>query len=623
MCGILGVIGYNNAEGQFLKVLSTLKHRGPNDMGVTEELIGSKVLLGHCRLSIIDLSPLGHQPMYNTTNNYCIVYNGEVYNFRELRRELESKGFQFKSKTDTEVVLYAYIAWGEDFVEKLDGIFSLAILDKPQKKLILARDRVGVKPLYYTLSPGFIFSSEVKPILQMLPCKPTLRFDILHEYFALNWIMEPDTIFEGIYKVPSGGLLTYNLQDGSVNIERYWSPEKSIRNNKEMLDWEVLEDKLERSVAAQMVSDVPLGVYLSGGIDSSLLALYAGKPGQEPINSLTVSFNTGDLKTSGMDDDAYYAGELIKSLPFIQGHFVNLGIQGLEEYERLISFIEEPLSDPAIVPAYLLAKAAKEQGITVMLSGMGGDELFGGYPRYRLAYIPKHLGRLASSLFHLSDGFMRKPRLSRDVQRAKGFFSGKFPISYLNLIGYFTEEEISRFVGEESWKLSFKEKLANVYNSCKLEIFQKMQFIDFVGFLASHNLLYVDKASMAASVEVRVPLLSNELLDYTLQLEARELVNGFKLKRPLKILAAKRLPSSIVRRTKTGFMMPISGWFRQQAVLRRLKELMHETGLIRLIGEDSVQSYITLHLDETVDTSMKLFNLYTLACWAKNFGYMF
>ena len=601
-----------------------MQHRGPDDAGVVEEAVGRRILLGHRRLSIIDLSSLGHQPMYDATNNYCIVYNGEVYNFQELRQELESAGFRFRSRSDTEVVLYAYIAWGEEFVERLDGIFALAILDKPRKRLVLARDRVGTKPLYYALSPDFVFASEIKPILQILPQKPALRYDLLHEYFALNWIMEPDTIFEGIHKVPSGSILTYDLADGVATIRPYWSPEMSLQKDGGRLDLDVLEDKLERSVSGQLISDIPLGVYLSGGIDSSLVAYYSGKAGQDSLNTLTASFGSGDLRASGVADDSYYAGRLVEDLPKLSGHLVKLDVQGLHEYERLISHIEEPVSDSAVVPAFLLARAAKEKGITVMLSGMGGDELFGGYRRYRLTRLPRTLGALLSSLLlPLSGGPRRRPKLRRDLQRARGFFRGELPASYVHLVGYFAEHEISRFVGGEGWRSRFSDKLSKVCSLDGLGAFRKMQLLDFVGFLSSHNLLYVDKASMAASVEVRVPLLSNRLLDYVLQLRAEELATIFELKRPLRALAAKRLPSYIVRRPKAGFLMPINAWFRQEPVLCRLREVVHDTRLSHLVGEKTIRTYISWHLDNTIDTSMKLFNLYTLACWAATFGYTF
>src|SRR6185312_301567 len=388
MCGIAGLVNCPNDDR--LAVMTELQaHRGPDDQGVCyfpEERVG----LGHRRLSIIDLSAAGHQPMANDDESIWIVFNGEIYNFNELREELEKRGARFKSKTDTEVIIKLYERDGVEAIKRLNGMFAFAILDRRRQKLVLARDHFGIKPLYYFHDKGKLaFGSEIKAILASGIYSPDLNWQSLHDYLTYLYVPCPNTIFKGIMQVPPAHVLELDLKTNEQRLSRYWSlPGKEANGNGKGHDYEEAKSKLREllsdSVNRQMIADVPLGVFLSGGVDSPILTGLMAQASRQPVKTFTVVFQGKNVDFYNEQDQVRIAAERFST----EHHELPVDISRPVEMLSLIDHFDQPFGNPTFYLMYLISKAART-GVTVALCGAGGDELFAGYPRYQAIGLAK------------------------------------------------------------------------------------------------------------------------------------------------------------------------------------------------------------------------------------------
>ncbi|MFZ5987401.1 MAG: asparagine synthase (glutamine-hydrolyzing), partial [Bacillota bacterium] len=489
MCGIAGYFTKDNINNSIIaeEMIDCMRHRGPDAQGY--EVIESNennLVLAHTRLSIQDLSPLGNQPFINKDKDVFLVFNGEIYNFQDLRKQLILKGYRFTSSSDTEVLLYSYIEWGEDLTNHIKGDFAFCIVDKRINKLLLYRDPLGVKPVYYLLSgDSFVFSSEIKAILRFPGVKKEINKDVLAEYLINGWVYEPDTMFKDIKKLEAGHFIKLNLGDRTFEKIKYFD----ISSKDSETDLDKLIDK---ALKYQTISDAPLGLYLSGGVDSSVIAAKVKKTGR--IFTLTASMKEDELSYEGFEDDLKYAKEVVNQYENLDLQIVELDYSMIDYYKKLVYYIEEPIADPAIVPAYLLAKKARDKGFKVMLSGMGADELFGGYSRY-LAYskissivLGRQIAFIVKTFSKFGQYLLRKGKflkLFRDLERISNALSKKFPLNYIYLMSYCSEKEVLDLVGSDSVNKFYK-KAAGFSELKNLTELQKISYIDLKGFLASH-----------------------------------------------------------------------------------------------------------------------------------------
>jgi len=633
MCGICGILGFDD-EPLIRRMTDIVAHRGPDDSGIyfSEE---DKVGFGHRRLSIIDLSNAGHQPMSNSDKTIWITFNGEIFNFQDIRKELEAKGYRFRSNSDTEVIIYAYQEWGIGCLDKLNGQFAFGIWDAMKKQLFLARDRLGIKPLYYISVDGkFMFASEIKSLLESDIIKREIDLEALHCYLTFLWSPDPITMFKGIYKLPPGHYLL--LKDGKITIQQYWDLKFEESDNYSEKYWEgkILE-ALTKATELQMISDVPLGAFLSGGIDSStILALMHRITGKQVI-TYTVGFKREDLAYDIIPDDVQYARK-VAPLFDTEYHEIMLEPEVVDLLPKLVWHLDEPVADGAVITTYLICKGSREK-LTVLLSGMGGDEVFGGYPRY--------LAMKLAQYYNAIPGFLRERLLQRIVGHLPGAKPGKFTSlfrntkklvksaslpfrqRYLGFGTYFTDTEKQQLYSDE---LKAATQHLNAYQR-HLAYFEKvkdehplnqMMYIDIKTFLPCLNLTYTDKASMAASAEVRVPFLDHEFVELTAKIPAELKLHGWTRKYIFKkaMAADGKLPKEIVWRKKAGFGAPVRAW-----VMKDLNEMIHD-----LLSEENikrrgffdyreVKRIIEENQSGQEDNHLKIWQLLTLELWQRTF----
>lgn len=630
MCGICGVVGA--ADEPLLKnMLAAIAHRGPDDEGIylADAASGSRVGLGHRRLAIIDVSPAGHEPMSDAAGEIWLTYNGEIYNFKEIRAELLKRGIQFKSESDAEVIIYAYREWGLNALTLLNGIFAFAIWDGRTKELVLARDRLGVKPLYYADTPaGFAFASEIKALLTIPDVRREVDVEALHQYLTFLWTPDPKTIFQGIEKLPPGHFLIY--KGGRAEVRQYWDLEFNEDDSLSEPEWvERVREQVERSVRYQMISDVPLGAFLSGGLDSSsIVALMCGMTG-ERVTTYTFGFTSEDLRYDILEDDVKYAREIGAKLgvDYNEDFFQP---QVLELLPKLVYHLDEPVADPAVITSYLICKAARDK-LTVLLSGMGGDEVFAGYPR--------HIAVKLAEAYNAIPQFISKPLVAAMPASVPGRFNALFrntkklarsaalPLRerYLGFGTYFTEAEkrdlYSPAMREATADFDAYSAHQRYFDKVADEDFiNQMLYVDLKTFLPCLNLTYTDKTSMASSMEVRVPLLDHELVELAARIPARLKIKGLTRKYILKKAAEEWLPRNIIYRKKAGFSAPLRAWLQKD--LRDLVEdLLSQKNIEKRGYFDyrAVRRLIDDNLAGREDNNLKVFQLLMLELWHRQF----
>jgi asparagine synthase (glutamine-hydrolysing) len=614
MCGICGVAGGDPADGRDLvhRMCAAMVHRGPDDEGIVQ-LDG--VALGMRRLSIIDVEG-GHQPMHNEDSTVWVVQNGEIYNHIELRKLLGAAGHTFNTQSDTEVLVHGYEEWGQELVQRLNGMFAFAIHDRRRASVFLARDRIGIKPLHYAIDGDrLVFASELKALLR----DPALRKGIdpaaLDDYLAYEFVPSPGSIVRGIKKLEPGHTLTWSVAESTHKLRRYWSPQLNLddadgRGIEE--ECEKLRAVLRESVRKELISDVPLGVFLSGGIDSSAVAATMTQLGGE-VKSFSVGFADRSF------DESAHARLVAKHLG-TEHHELTLepGML-LDLVPRLPDLLDEPLGDASIIPTYLLSEFTRRH-VKVALGGDGGDELFAGYPTlqaHRLAGYYLKAPRLLRE--GLVEPVVRRLPVSRGNLsfdfRAKRFVSGA---------RYQTAERHQRWMGSfdraERTALLGRDARPQDRDVADGDPLNQVLLLDMRLYLENDILVKLDRASMMASLEGRVPLLNNDFVEYATNLPLNMKLRGLRSKFLLKRAVRGILPDSILNRPKKGFGIPVAHWFRGPLKEQMLSVLSPErVAREGFFDPGAVRRLIDDHLDGRRDNRKQLWTLFAFELWHEGY----
>lgn len=623
MCGILGLINIGSKES-LCKGLSVMEHRGPDDEGILW-FEDSNSGIGNRRLAILDITSEGHQPMVNFNGNLSITFNGEIYNYNELRNHLEKEGFSFHSKTDTEVVLYAFEKWGIKCLDKFNGMFAFAIWNNTKRELFLARDRIGIKPLYYWYENNkLIFASEIKAILATKLIKVEPDYEAL--YNPTRYLISPYTGFKDIYKLEPGTYILF--KNFGFTKKKYWNiklNEKNINLNDAILTLDLL---LTDAVKKQMIADVPIGILLSGGVDSSLISVLASRNTTKKLHSFTIKYNEKDQKIEKLSRDDYYSKLIADGLDFSHTE-IELNTKIIELFPKVIYHLDEPLADPAAINTFLISKIAQEKGIKVLLNGMGGDEIFGGYR--------KHLASLLADIYIKYSPKIVRKIIFQFVQKLpehsgpSGYKKVRWLKRFLNLSLYNQFERIligDLSLSKEIFSEIYTRDYHNTYYYTYLQkIFDvdvnyltKMCLVDTNIFLPEHNLTYLDKATMMASVEGRPPLTDHRIVEFMFSLEPNFRIKFLTQKYLLKKVAEKYLPKEVVYRPKAPFAVPLRSWIKDD-LQEFIKDILlgKETKERGLYNIDAVNRIIEDNNTGKSDNSLIIWQLLTVEMWFRTF----
>jgi asparagine synthase (glutamine-hydrolysing) len=638
MCGITGYLFNQNAvpsTSALFSAMLTLTHRGPDDIGHFEDRVFG-VSLGHTRLSILDLSPFGHQPMESNGGKVVLVFNGEIYNFRELRAKLESEGHTFRGHSDTEVLLHLYLdckAREGDLAEmlrRLNGIFAFAIWDADRGALLLVRDALGVKPLYFIESEGrFAFASEIKAFMSLVPTLVELDAASIQRYLSFLWCPGEGTPFQGVHKLGPGEAMW--VREGRVEERFTWYKLPVFQTRSVLLSEAEATlgtvDHLRQAVYRQMIADVPVGAFLSGGLDSSSVVAFAHERNAE-IQCFTIE-SAGGVE-EGITDDLPYAKLVAEHLK-VPLEVVRIDSTRMaQDLENMVAQLDEPLADPAPLNVLYISRLAREHGIKVMLSGAGGDDLFTGYSRH-LALMMEHywiwLPRKVRSR-------MENWSLNLDSRRAFGrrlrkLLNGAALDGDARLVNYFLwahrndlkalyTPAFRAALGDAVAETPMLDFLAGLPST--VEPLERMLALEQRFFLTDHNLTYTDKMSMAVGVEVRVPFLDLDLVEFAYRIPSRFKQHGADGKWVLKKAMEPYLPHEVIYRPKSGFGAPIRRWMRVE-LREMLSEILGEASLHRrgLFDPLAVQRLIAANDSGKVDASYTLLSLLCVELWCRRF----
>jgi asparagine synthase (glutamine-hydrolysing) len=625
MCGICGKLNFHRQEPVdpvlLRQMMDLIRHRGPDESG---EYLSGPVGLGHRRLSILDLNT-GGQPMSNEDSTIWVVYNGEIYNFRELRADLEKRGHRFKSTTDTEVIVHLYEELGDQCVKRLQGMFAFALWDKRLQSLLLARDRVGVKPLYYAnTGKALIFASELKSLLADPIVDRRVNPRVIDRFLTYYYVPGNETLFEGISKLDPGYYLT--VQNGQISIRQYWdlgfdaSPHKQSYADAV----ETLRELLCRTVRYHMISDVPVGVLLSGGVDSTGVLSYAVQQTDKPIHTFTMGFSGAKF-----DDERPYARLASEKFGTVH-HEISLAADDFCEFlPKYVWHMEEPVCEPPAVALFFVSHLARQSSVKVLLSGEGGDEAFGGYQTYRNYLMLEKL----KSVFGPAKGLLR---LGFQALQLMGW---KRVGHYTDLVDpplsqYYLSRTASPFTSfnklkPEFYSQEFRPSLRSEVSDTPTRLLHervkdqpllnRMLYLDTKTWLSDDLLLKADKMTMATSVELRVPLLDFQILEFAASLPPAYKVSGLKLKRILKAALDQSVPQEIINRKKTGFPVPYDEWMRKE-----MKDFVFDTilGTNAASGvyfcKQEVSKLLQAH-QQGENYSKEVFSLLVFELWHRRF----
>jgi asparagine synthase (glutamine-hydrolysing) len=634
MCGICGVVGETDRD-HVERMLARIAHRGPDDEGIylsPASPAGSRAALGHRRLSIIDLSAAGHQPMTDASGRFWLTYNGEIYNFREIRDELRSRGHELVSDCDTEVILYAYREWGADCLARFNGMFAFAIWDAERRELFAARDRLGIKPFYWTVlaNGSFAFASEIKAFLDLPGFEAALDLEALNHYLTFLWVPDPKTAFRRVQKLAPGHFLRYREGDAAPRVEEYWDVRFDVDTRTSEAEWrERLLEGLELAVQRRLIADVPLGAFLSGGVDSSLIVALMTARMERRVRTYTIGFRDEDMGHDIQEDDVAYARE-VAALFETESSVRVLEPDVMDLLPRLVYAMDEPVADPAIVTSYLICREARET-LTVLLSGMGGDELFAGYPRHKAMRIAAYYNALPSALTRPVVERLPASRpgpLNAPLRNLKKLAkSAALPWSerYLGFGTYFTDDEKRRLYAPETREAvsgfdAYSEHRRHLARVADEHPLNQLLYLDLKTFLPCLNLTYTDKTSMAVALEARVPFLDHEFVALAGRVPAELKLRRLESKYLLKRAAETHLPTRIVRRKKAGFRAPVRAWLAKE--LRPLvEEYLSAERVARrgLFDRAEVRRVVDENLSGREDNSLKVYQLLTLELWCERF----
>jgi asparagine synthase (glutamine-hydrolysing) len=650
MCGICGVFNYGNSSQTFdesllVRMSDTIKHRGPDDSG-TFVSPDHRVGFGFRRLSIVDLSPAGHQPMFTPDRSVCIVFNGEIYNHQVLRKELVAKGYRYRSRSDTETILYAYQEYGLNFVHKLLGMFSIALWDEQKKRLVLVRDRIGIKPLYYTVVDGqVIFGSEIKAILQHGSVSREPDPQALDAYLTFLISPAPLTLFKNIRKLEPGHFMVVG-QDGSIRKEQYWDPvplgdqptidvdgspvssapliHEGVRMTEESCI-STIRSLLKQSIKDRMMSDVPFGVFLSGGIDSSTNVALMAELMDRPVDTFSVGFK--DLEKY---NEMAYARQIAQQFKTNHHEVMIDQSMAFDFLPGLIYHQDEPLADPVCLPLYFVSKLARDNGTIVVQVGEGSDEQFAGYNsmlreiRFYRTFWKAYLGlpRLAKSAiykmaeiyFKKTQGYLALDYIRKGLEGEELFWGGAVN---------FTETHKRRMIdGGSRVEDPLPQALAKQWHDEILrrdpsaDYLKRMIYIEFKSRLPELLLMRVDKVSMATSIEARVPFLDHRMVEYSMTIPQEFKIKNGETKYILKKAVEGIIPENIIYRRKQGFAAPVSEWLRKEwfgfAESRILGSTLVRQGTLR---PDFIKTMLRSHKEHKIDAGQNIWNLLNLTLW--------
>lgn len=629
MCGICGLFDLNKAVdvNLLMRMGESLRHRGPDDENFyTDSTVG----LGHSRLSIIDVDA-GRQPIFNEDGSLAIVFNGEIYNFNQLRQELTASGHAFSTRSDTEVIVHLYEEYGYGCLDRLEGMFAFAIWDCRKKELFLARDRFGIKPLVYYYDGGrFVFSSEIKSILRDSQVPEDLNYSAFHDYLTFNYIPAPGTIYRNIMKLEPGHFLTVKAGDGNMSLRkhRYYdvADTASSNHNGAGIGFEEagarLRSALEESVRSHMISDVPIGAFLSGGIDSSIIVGLMSRLSGKPVKTFSIGFDGHDL----FDETAY--ARQVSEFNNTEHHEFKLNhVDMLGIIPEVLDNLDEPFSDWSIFPTYMVSRETGRH-VKVALSGDGADEVFGGYRKHLGEYLAKYYMKVPKQLRHGTiEPLLRILPDSHDsltleyLRRMKKFVSGISDTQaerHFKWMEIFTEdmkrELLSSYDGcNGNNPLHTIEELCGRYNGDALN---RTLYTDLMFCLPNDMLAKVDSMSMLNSLEVRVPFLDRALVELAFSMDGKLKLNGLKRKYILVETFKDILPPGLHKRSKQGFDIPIGDWFKKD--LRDLFfSVVNETSVKKggLFNFDVIKQIYDLHFSNTRDRSKELLNIFVFQWW--------
>lgn len=608
MCGICGFLG--NLSPSALNVMCrAISHRGPDDEGIYYDQADG-IGLGHRRLSIIDLSPAGHQPMRNEDSTIWVSFNGEIYNYVSLRKELVNKGHEFRSQTDTEVLIHLYEELDISFLEELNGMFAVALWDSRKKRLLLARDRIGIKPLYYLHTHKlFAFASEIKALFaaDLVPRKISLS--ALQEYLAIKYVSGSHTIVEGVHKVEPGQWLSIDSQ-GAVKKGYFWKYTTTSEHFQAspLHAAEELRNLLDVSIRDQMIADVPVGVFLSGGIDSSVVIKEMARSSGSKVKAFTVNYDS-----EGSSKNEAELAKIIVNNVGADHYVVECSNElSLRLMPLLVYHLDEPISEPLVAPSFLLSKMAHEK-VKIVLTGDGSDELFGGYPRYKVGYYSQLLKNvpfgIRRRILRLSERMFGDQALLSRVVR-----TGVHPEKVCDWSLVFTSREIEAISGI-SCPVDQKVYAASTEPNAE-EIIELLMEQDFRRRLPEYILVRSDKMSMANSLELRVPFLDNRVVDFATRLPTRLKLNSLKDKYLLRLAYSNILPQSLKKRRKLAFSAPLDSWLKPLiSKYLRNSELVSEGILVK----KEVEKILNGNAFYKGRLSEKIFSLIILELWFRIF----
>ena len=620
MCGIAGFTHFDGHMGDkdtLKKMGDSIYHRGPDAGG---EYVDEYVGLAHRRLAIIDLSDAGIQPMTSHDGRYIIVFNGEIYNFQALRAELSAAGYPFETHTDTEVILALYATEGENLLSKLNGMFAFALWDTTTKKLMIARDRMGKKPLYYLQTETqFAFASEIKAILTLPNVPRDIRLDAVYDFFAYQYVPDPKSIFTHIHKLPPGYYMT--IDASGIEITQYWDVSfKHTSTDSEEVLTKKLRELVTRCTQQRMVSDVPLGAFLSGGVDSSGVVAMMANISNTPVKTCSIGFDEKQF------NETEFAKEVADK--YHTEHYEFTVHQNVaDNLEKIVGYFDEPFADPSLVPTYFVSELAREQ-VTVAIAGDGGDEVFAGYEKYTT-------DATENSLRNKFPAAMRKhifPKLADLLSNSNATLlrKGKSLLTSLSqtpAMGFYTTNSQ---IDDRQWNKLIKpevQKQLGDYHPSRITIdayeksdgpdhLAKILYTDMKTYLPGGILVKVDRMSMANSLEVRAPLLDREVVEFAATLPSDMKFKNGEKKHILKEAFKPMLPDGILYRKKMGFSVPLASWFRHEIkdlAKRHIIEQAH--GLKSIFNHDHVQTLWHEHQNNSADHSALLWSMLMFEMW--------
>lgn len=616
MCGIYGTFNFDKHskidQQQLVRSTDTLFHRGP-DGGST--YVDENIGFGHRRLSIIDIHG-GAQPMTTPEGRYTVIFNGEIYNFLELRSELINQGHQFQTHSDTEVVLKLFSLIGVESFSKLRGMFAIAIWDKLERRLVLARDRIGIKPLYlFETQHGLQFASEVKAIIASGHYRPELNESVISTYLRIGYVPGPQTMFKGIIKMAPGSFRIYS-ETGLSKHDHFWRlPNVSQDNTSEKLSF---EEKLQETVRLHMIADVPVGAFLSGGLDSSAIVASMTKETSAQINTFSIGYKNADA-----ENELPFAKKVAEHFNTRHHEFILEPVDFLESIEPFLEHCEEPIGESQSIAFHKLSMLARPQ-VKVMLSGEGADEILGGYEIYSKMRVINNWAPLAR-LPGLKSALSLAAKVSKSAKVEKGmdWLLSEPELRYRSVNSTQSNSGLARVIANKEYLNTdnLNEKFSEFFKRYSDGSYLRtMNSIDILAWMPDNSLIRCDKMSMAASVEVRVPFLDHEMIEYCLRLPDERKINGKVQKVALREAMATQLPPEILQRRKQGFTVPLKSWFKG-ALFDQIHDVLTERSFVDrgLINTTEVKDLMRRMELGNPDAVELIFRLLVLALWLKKY----